>query len=205
MTSNRRTRSIRIRDWLVVWAMAVTACGASPPVRFYDLTTEMPEPPAKATKRLVGLGPFVMPDYLKRPQIVVRGPANELTLAEFHRWVEPPDRAFTRWLSGEVDQRLSALMAVAYPYAGVGSVDLRVRGVVQRWDTDAAGEAVLVVQWGILDAQDQALVPWRTASYSAHAVNADRYDARVTAMQSTLVQFANEITAALEGVPPHKP
>ncbi len=185
---------------LVVLATGLTACGTSPSVRFYDLVAETPPATGKSTDRLIGIGPFAMPDYLKRPQIVVRGPGNALALAEFDRWAETPDRAFTRWLGGEIDPRLAAGVAVAYPYAGVGPVDVRVRGSVQRWDTDAAGHAALVVQWGIVDAQDGTLVPVRTTSYSAPLTNADDYAARVAAMQATLVAFATEITRSLEQV-----
>ncbi len=200
MTLNRRTRSPIARVLLTVLATILAACGASPPVRFYDLVTDVPTTTAKSSDRLIGIGPFSVPDYLKRPQIVVRGPGNALALAEFDRWAETPDHAFTRWLGGETDRQLQVGVVVAYPYAGVGPVDVRVRGAVQRWDTDASGEAALVVQWGVVGAQDEILVPMRTASFTAQATNSDDYAARVGAMQQTLVAFANEIARALEKV-----
>jgi len=197
--TNRPAKAPRFK-WmlLVVLAIGLAACGASPPVRFYDLVAETSPATAKSADRLIGIGPFSMPDYLKRPQIVVRGSGNSLALAEFDRWAETPDQAFTRWLGGEIDPRLAAGVAVGYPYAGVGPVDVRVRGAVQRWDTDAAGHAALVVQWGVVDAQDQTLVRVRTTSYSAPVTNPDDYAARVAAMQATLVAFAAEITRSLE-------
>lgn len=205
MTSNSR-KPLRF-TWILVAALTIGlgACGSSPPVRFYDLVTEMPMTATKTSDRLIGIGPFSMPDYLKRPHIVVRGPGNTLELAEFDRWAEAPDQAFTRWLGSETDRRLMAGTVVAYPYADVGPVDVRVRGAVQRWDTDASGRAALVVQWSVVDAQGQALVPLRTTSYSASATNPNDYAARVAAMQTTLVAFANDIAMALEEVLDGKP
>jgi uncharacterized lipoprotein YmbA len=55
----------------------------------------------------IGLGPVTFPEYLNRPQVVVRGSRNQLQMAEFARWAEPLVENFSRVLA----ENLSSLLA----------------------------------------------------------------------------------------------
>jgi len=182
----------------VLIALALAACASSPAVRFYDLAVVEGDALAKRDGALVGIGPFVMPDYLKRPQIVVRRDDQGIDLAEYDRWAEAPDVAFTRWLAARTDRRLAAGVAVAYPYAPLGPVDYRVRGTIRRWDADARGEATLVVQWAITAADGAPRLPVRTSTLTARIGEGRDYPSIVAALGRTLDDFAAEIAAALE-------
>jgi uncharacterized lipoprotein YmbA len=178
-------------------ALLCAGCASSPAVRYYDLVTEAPGAATKTSDALIGLGPFTMPEYLKRPHIVLRGQGNDLVVAEFDRWAEPPDLAFTRWLGAETDHRFGEGVVVAYPYAALGAVDYKVRGAVRRWDADTRGEAVLVVQWGVTAADGTARTAMRTSSFSARAADAKDYQAIVAALRVTLDAFADAVVAEL--------
>ncbi|MBW2259666.1 MAG: membrane integrity-associated transporter subunit PqiC, partial [Deltaproteobacteria bacterium] len=43
----------------------------------------------------IAVGPVNFPDYLNRPQIVIRRSQNELELEEFHRWAGPLKENFS--------------------------------------------------------------------------------------------------------------
>jgi uncharacterized lipoprotein YmbA len=179
-------------------ALVLAGCASSPAVRFYDLAIVAGDAVEKRGEALVGVGPFVMPDYLKRPQIVVRRDDQGIELAEYDRWAEAPDVAFTRWLAARTDRRLAAGVAVAYPYASLGPVDYRVRGTIRRWDADARGEAALVVQWSITAADGTPRLPLRTSTITARIGEPNDYPSIVAALGRTLDDFAAEIAAALE-------
>lgn len=191
----RRSHARKLIPALVAFALA--ACASSPDVRFYDLAIVEGDAVAKRGAALVGIGPFAMPDYLKRPQIVVRRDDQGIELAEYDRWAEAPDVAFTRWLAARTDSRLAAGVAVAYPYASLGPVDYRVRGTIRRWDADT-GEAALVVQWSITAADGTPRLPLRTSTITARIGEAHDYPSIVAALGRTLDDFAAEIAAALE-------
>jgi hypothetical protein len=194
-------RAVRVRSptlVVVLVAVVLAGCASSPAVRFYDLAIVAGDAVAKRGGTLVGIGPFVMPDYLKRPQIVVRRDDQGIELAEYDRWAEAPDAAFTRWLAARIDRHLATGVAVAYPYASVGPVDHRVRGTIRRWDADARGEATLVVQWGVAAADGSPRLRLRTSTLTASIGEANDYPSIVAALGRTLDDFAAEVAGALE-------
>ena len=75
----------------------LTACGSSPPTRFYMISADSTSasPSQTSADVSVGVGPIRLPEYLDRPQIVTRGNNARIELAEFDRWAEPLDRSFT--------------------------------------------------------------------------------------------------------------
>jgi uncharacterized lipoprotein YmbA len=178
---------------LLPLVLGIAGCASSPPARYYDLVAEPAAAIEKSQDRLVGIGPFAMPDYLKRPQIVVRDGGNALTLSEFDRWVEAPDQAFARWLSGLTDAKLASAVVVSYPFPADLPAEVQIRGSVRRWDVDATGRAVLVVQWGAIDGDGGTRVPLRTSRFAAEGIDTTDYDAIVTGMRVTLDAFADEI------------
>ena len=97
-------QTIRTLSLIFAAVLLVSACGSSPPVRYYTLSTASvatPEDPADA--RILGLGPLNVPEYLNRTQIVTRGNGAELIVHEFSHWAEPLDMALGR--RGEAIQK----------------------------------------------------------------------------------------------------
>ncbi len=97
---------------------------------------------------------------------------NELQLAEFDRWAVSPQTALVPWLARDVDRQLANAVVVAFPSVGHADAPFRVRGTISQWDTDAAGTAVLVVQWECVTDKGAVLVPLRTSRYTAQASKA---------------------------------
>ena len=83
---------------LYVMFCLLFACGSSPKVDNYILYAE----PTNAIKALndsspkVFLKPLIFPDYLNRPQIVIRENQVKLEIQEFKRWAEPLKFSFLR-------------------------------------------------------------------------------------------------------------
>jgi uncharacterized lipoprotein YmbA len=77
-------------------------------------------------------------------------------------------------------------------------VDMRVIGRVFRFDTNAAGLAVLDVQWAAGDGKGENIVEPRRLHYEAQASDPQDYDAIVLALNETLDAFSRDMAAALE-------
>ncbi len=69
-------------------------------------------------------------------------------------------------------------------------------------DTDAAGMAVLVVQWECVTYKDVVLVPLRTSRRTAQASRPGDYGDVVRTLNQTLADFANEVATTLSSALP---
>jgi uncharacterized protein len=199
---NRITLMARLPLVAIVLLAALHACGTSPPVRYYALSEPAATSVTKTGDAVVILGPFSVPRYLQRPQIVVRDADHRLELADFDRWAEAPQVAVVPWLAREVDRQLPNAVVVAFPSVGYSGAPYRVRGTIAEWDTDADGAAVLVVQWDCVTQAGSALVPLRTSRYTAQATRPGNYGDIVHALNQTLADFAKDVAATLASALP---
>jgi len=184
----------------IVLVVALGACGTSPSVRYYALD----EPDVSVTPKpgavVVEIGPFTVPEFLERPQIVIRDAGNALRFAEFDRWAESPPLAVVRWLARDVDRQLATASVVPFPAPGRGGVGYRVRGTIGRWDVDATGAAALVVQWDCVTDDGAVVLPLRTERYVDQADDPEDYGQVVRALNRTLAAFGSDIAAGLATV-----
>lgn len=197
--SQSRTPLIRTLVPVVLVALLAGACAStSPPMRFYLLSpAEEPAAPAGGLgDALVVVGPLQMPGYLDRPQIVVRQPDGRFSLREYDRWGEPLDALFTRTLAANLVRLTGSPRIVAFPPPARAAADRRILGRVVRFDADAGGLATLEVQWSILGADGEALVPVRIDAFRVQAAGGDAA-AEVVALSEALAQFSRQVAEAL--------
>src|SRR5689334_10243728 len=109
----------------VAWALA--ACSLLAPkqdrTRFIILTpvsaangngAQLSDRP-KSTPVTIGLGPVQFPEYLDRPELVIRTSANAFELSEANRWAEPLADNFRHVLASDLTNLLGAANIVQYP------------------------------------------------------------------------------------------
>lgn len=178
------------------------ACASSPDVRYYRLDPASAPPSAvrdvgAAGPAVLAIGPLQFPDYLRRDQIVTRGPGARLIIDDFHRWAEPLDHAATRALAAAVDARLTVMVAVPAPGASDFPVDFRLVGNVVRFEAGSDGQAELQVQWGIrAPGGGNVVVAARSSDYAGTRAGTDP-EAIARSMADALDQFADDIVRAL--------
>jgi uncharacterized lipoprotein YmbA len=182
----------------------LSACGTSPPVRFYSLSEPAAPTVTKTGDAVVVMGPFTVAQYLQRPNIIVRDADQRLHLAQFDQWAEVPQIALVPWLAREVDRQLAQAVVVAFPSLGHSGAPYRIRGTIAEWDTDARGTAVLVVQWECVADADAALVPLHTSRYTAQASRPDNYSDVVRALNQTLADFAKDMADGVSAALPSR-
>jgi uncharacterized protein len=191
--------SCRTVTLLVLCALLAGACTtASPPMRYYLLTPvdNGPVPGIAPHEQTVIVGPFQLPGYLDRPQLMVRLADGELALREYDRWAEPLEAVLVRTLAENLVRLTGSQRIITFPLDRRASVDQRISGRVIRFDTDATGLAVLQLQWSIRDGSGRPLVPVQISEYHVQAAG-DVPAERVAALSETLALFAAELAIAL--------
>jgi len=197
MTGSRAIERTALLTLLVAVVSLVAGCGSSPPVHYYSLDALEAGygAPDAGTPRF-GVGPFRMPDYLTRSNIVTRGNASEVNIDDYHRWIEPVNEALHRIVAANLATMMSDVVAVGFPYRFLNDSELRVVGRVERFDADDRGQVQLIVQWGITTADSSYLVPPRREIYRSQAADARDYNAIAAAMSTALLEFSRDIAGA---------
>lgn len=185
-------------------SLLLTACGSSPPARFFSLSPSVPvSGPESETTVALGLGPIRMPEYLDRSQIVTRDSGQELKVDEFSRWAEPLSTAFHRIVAADVDNAVDGLVVVAFPWESAvrAVVDYRLLGDVTRFDADRGGRVILDVQWGIveMESKDRVVRPHRTR-YEARAGSPDDPASVAAAMNEALAAFSRDVAGQMQAI-----
>ena len=187
----------------VLVSLMLVACGSSPPVRYYTLSTVGSAPGQNADDAIIlGFGPLGIPEYLNRSQIVTRGAGAEMLVDEYSRWAEPLGLSLHRVVSTNVDNLLDAVVVVAFPYDSVirSQVNYRLLGDVSRFDADRSGQVVLELQWVISEVGSGIVVPPRRSRYEAQAARAGDPAAIAAAMNEALYLFSQDIASELAAV-----
>ncbi len=186
-----------------VVSLMIAACGSSPPVRYFALSTmdsvQQQDPDDAVT---LGVGPLRLPEYLNRSQIVTRGPGSELEVDEFSRWAEPLTQALHRVVSTDVDNMMNGVTVIAFPWEAVvqNDVDYRLLGEVTRFDADRSGRVVLDIQWAISDVSGEVAVAVRRSKYETRAASLDDPAVVTSAMNGALAMFSRDVVSELEVV-----
>jgi uncharacterized lipoprotein YmbA len=216
---------------LLALAVALLAgCSTTPPSSFYTLT-----PIAEAAGRdadirgggiAVGIGPVVFPQYLDRPQLVVRGGSNRLDLDEFQRWGGTVQDDFLRVWGENLAHLLDTSRIVIFPSESRMPVDFRIAGEVISFAAEPDGEVVLKVRWAVMDSFLERTLSAHEDIYRSPVVSPPRvvsggvpaplgqsagelggYDAEavVAAMSRVLGEFSRDVATVLRQLPKPAP
>ena len=136
---------------VLLLAAATFAGCASRTADFYTLSAEAAQDGSRPASTLsVVVSAATVPELIDRPQIVVRGGANQVDIDEFSRWAEPLKNQIPRVIAADLAQLLNSRRVSVYPDAGNPAGAYRIRANVERFDA-LPGEAVIVdVVWTVL-------------------------------------------------------
>ena len=181
--------------------LMLAGCGSSPTVHYYGLDAiDIAYTQDEEGSAVIALGPFRMPEYLNRSQMVTRGSGAEVIVDDVNRWAEPLNDAIHRVLASNVDSLLESVIVVAYPSSVLLTVDYRLVGRINRFNSAQDGLIVLEVQWGAADVEGAAWVTPRRSRYESRAAIAGDPGSIAQAMSDTLAQFSRDIASEIESV-----
>jgi uncharacterized protein len=197
-------------------SIGLAGCAVADPTQFYTLghppagradsriSASMAFTPPASTDRTemvsVGVGPVIMPGYLRRSQIVTRT-GDQLDVAMFHRWAEPLEDGIARVLADEISARVPTDRIVMFPWRGVvaRAIQYQVVVVVMRLDGRRGGDITLDTRWRILG-KDGAELAFRRSTMSETAAGPG-YQAMIAAMTRALDALGQEIAAEIRTMP----
>jgi uncharacterized lipoprotein YmbA len=174
---------------------------ASRKADFYTLSVEARPDSARSTETIsVVVGAVSVPELIDRPQIVIRGGANQVDIDEFARWAEPLKSQIPRVIAADLAQVLNSPRVSVYPIAGNPASGYRVRADVERFDA-APGEAVTVdVTWSVSPPGQGTPLSGRTIV--REPCTGAGYGALVAAWSRALAAVSRDIAAAIRPAPP---
>jgi uncharacterized lipoprotein YmbA len=208
----------------------LSACATSPPSRFYVLTP-LPEADGRGSDirggdLSIGIGPVVFPQFLDRPQLVVRDGSNRLDLEEFNRWGGTLQDDFLRVWGENLSYLLDTSRILIFPSESRAPLDFRITAEVINFEGRQGGEAVLKVRWAVMDPRlEQTLAsrddlyrcpverasaansadPAPASNTLAMEVVAQDSEAIVAAMSRCLGRFSRDVATVLRSLPKPQP
>ena len=149
----------------------------------------------------VGVGPVIMPGYLRRSQIVTRTGDDQVDIAMFHQWAEPLEDAIARILAEEIGARVPTDRIVMFPWRGVvaRALQYQVIVVVTRLDGRRGDDVTLDTRWRILG-NDGAELAFHRSTMTETATGPG-YDPMIAAMSRALTALGQEIAAEIRTMP----
>lgn len=205
MTSNPRStpRVSWSRRAVGLGALTLLAGCLAPttPTRFYVLDSAPPPEgtAAPASKLSVGIAPIDLPDYLDRPEMVIRQGANRLVLSEFDKWGEQLDQLFGRTLSEDLARRLDTPNIFQLPLQRDQPLDYLVILDIYRFEGTESDEALLDVRWRIYDRGGSRLRVTDRKTFVQKLKDAG-YPALASALSQTVADLSDALTAAIRGL-----
>jgi uncharacterized lipoprotein YmbA len=182
-------------------ASAVSSCHTSAPSRLYSLESIEESDGAMPGSFHIVLGPWQLPEYLNRPQIVTRTSSAELEAAGFHRWAEPIDDGFGRVLAMNLSTLLQSSSVYEMPSDRHNPEGDFVSGRIYRFDVDDTGAAVLDLIWAVHDKDRQLLHGPVRSVYEEQSTSPSDHDAGVQALSRTVGSFSREIAEVVSTLP----
>jgi len=191
---------------LVIYLLALMAagCSSTPPVEFYTLASlpmmEMESHEQSAIRDItIGIGPVQLPQFLNRPQIVIRSGPNKLTVSEFHRWGGYFDQDFLRVLAQDISILLPTNRVVEFPWEDRTDPDYRIEFNVQQFDGQPGNFVLLNTVWTIQERKGKKAL-YARRSIIRQPVSGNDYDALVAAHSQALAVLSREIAAAIKNI-----
>jgi uncharacterized protein len=198
--------------------IGLAGCGVADPTKFYTLghapagTAESavsasiastpPPGSAEGTSALsIGMGPVIVPGYLRRSQIVTRTGDDQVDVAMFHQWAEPLEDGIARVLAEEIGAHVPTDRIAMYPWRGVvaRAIQYQVVVVVMRLDGRRGGDVTLDTRWRILGKDGKELA-FRKSTMSETATGPG-YEPMIAAMTRALVALGQEIANEIRTMP----
>ena len=147
----------------------------------------------------IAVGPVVFPEYLNRPQIVIRNSQNELELDEFHRWAAPLKQNFSSVLAENLSVLLSTDRIAVFPRSRFVQTDYQVTVRVIRLDGNPRQSASLAARWGIWEDQGKEVLYVKKSSFNEPTGEGDM-EALVSAQSRVVEALSREIATAIKDI-----
>lgn len=151
----------------------------------------------------LGINRVELPKYLDRPQIMTRAGNYEMKLTETHLWAEPLEDSISRVMVKNLSSLVCADLK-PWPWRASDSFDRRLNTRVILLDGTFGGDAVLDVQWSIVDEHTKKVLVTKESKF-AEKIEHGSYESLVSAYSRLVASFSREIADSLARLDSGKP
>lgn len=177
----------------------LSGCGTSPSPRLYLIQPmAMTANTTAVSGPTIAIRPVVLPEHLRRKEIVTHDAPYRVHAAAFDRWAEPLDTAIAAALTENLSILMQTDTVIAYPWDQVHGVDYAVNLRILSFAAEPGGEVALSVSW-IINAADRTPLVLDKARYTEAPRGGEVVDT-VAAMSRAIEQLSRDIAAALQSV-----
>jgi len=185
----------------ILMALLLTACGSSPPARFYALTPMPPQISEDKTilhdkNKIIAIGPIEIPEYLDRAEIVTRAKENQLMISEFDLWGGSIKTEISRVLIENIGSLLDRDGLAVVAWKTTMPESYRVPVILYRFDAVQDGSLTLRAQWAVFDKDGKSLLSFQEAIVTKPAKGSG-YDVLVALMSEALGDLSKTIAENL--------
>ena len=179
-------------------SLLLSACGSTPRSDYYMLSAEAQDtvsdtPPGPS----IGLGPVVIPEYLRGREIVTNTGPNKLDVRQYQRWGEPLDSGITRVALFNLAVLLDTQAVSVYPWRRDAPPDYAVRLLVTSLTVEN-GKAMLICEWTLSRPASGDELQRRISRLSEPA-DAKSAASIAAAYSRLLLALSEDIAAAIKG------
>lgn len=183
------------RILVLLAAVLLAACAATPQPSFYKLTAVASAASATSATRIV-VGPVAIPPMVDRPQIVIDEGGNRVQPREFERWAAPLADGIAQVIAQNLSQRLGTSDVWVYPQAMLPKPDVQVLVQVQRFESTPGRSVLIDAIWTLRQGAAG------DASQSGRSVVSEPsveggYEALAAAHSRALARISEDIAAAV--------
>jgi len=183
--------------------LALAACRASAPARFYTLDPTATADGGAPASYAVAVGPVSIPPVVDRPQFVVQVAPNRIAVEEFNRWASPLDDNIARTVAGDLTILLGTPRVVTGPLAPSLAPAYRVAIDVQRFESVPGQNVVVDAVWAVQKGTTRGARSGRTIA--REPVEGSGFDALAAAHSRALAKISADIAAAIRAEAAAKP
>ncbi|MFT4177388.1 MAG: PqiC family protein [Luteolibacter sp.] len=187
------TASLRL-SLLFLAAVLLSGCGSGGKT-YYMLTPDGPAPAGSGMG--IGVGPVSLAEYIDRPNLVVQEDANQLGVAEDHRWAGDLGDSIARVTATNLGRRLRSGNIRVYPWPSDGAIRYQVVLDIRQFHAAADGYAVLEAGWRAYALPERRLIASRTFTAREPLVSSG-YQPLVAAQSRLLSRLADDIAKKLK-------
>lgn len=201
MLENRPGRAVYFGGLCVILITAISGCfgGKSPTTRYYALRTGDLIGEGNGELK-IAVGPFELPDFLNRPQIVIRNQETNLTILKYDRWAEPLGESFNRRVNTVINNEIKSGFAYRFPSPTDISPDYRIRGRIYDFGGYTDGTVTLKLRWAVLARDQNFVVAPRGATYSVKLDSVSDITAVTVAMDNLIDELSQDIVTELRNI-----
>ena len=184
-------------------------CGTTQPSKFYMLSS-LSLPPEKSqvnnnqNRVSIEIDINDIPEYLNRPQMVVRVNSNEIKLEEFHRWAETVKDSFPKIIAENLISLLPTEKFLIFAQNRIVSSDYQIIFNVNQFDGTPGETVSLITQWAIFDTKKEKIVLTQHSNINVKT-EGEGFDKLAAAQSKALEILSRQISSAIEGLEKNNP